>query len=208
MAKAIMGKARFKIQRRLGLELPGLGKAGALERRPYPPGQHGVKRKKLSDYSVRLLEKQKVIFHYGLREAQLRHYVKRAKKHRGRTWIEILVIDLESRLVNVVFRLNFAPSMGAARQLVSHGHVLINGKKACHPAIPVKQGDKISLSTDGYQTDSYKVAREKPRMVTPAFLAKNADGGHEVGQMVSMPDSRDIPFAFDAQLVTEFYWKV
>jgi small subunit ribosomal protein S4 len=76
MAKIDMGRSRFKIQRRLGVELPGLGKAGALERKPYGPGQHGMQRKKLSDYTVRLVEKQKVMFNYGLRESQLRNYAK------------------------------------------------------------------------------------------------------------------------------------
>ncbi|MBF0312353.1 MAG: 30S ribosomal protein S4 [Oligoflexia bacterium] len=203
-----MGRARFKIQRRLGLELPGLGKAGALERRPYPPGQHGMKRKKLSDYSVRLNEKQKVIFHYGLREAQLRNYVRRAKKCRSRTWVEVLVMNLESRIDNVVFRLNFSPSIAAARQMVLHGHILVNGKKVTHPAVPIKTGDKISLTTTGYQTENYKHSKEKPRMVTPAFLLKDAESGNEFGRMVSSPDPKDIPFAFDGQLLTEFYWKV
>lgn len=208
MSKATMARARFKIQRRLGLELPGLGKAGALERRPYPPGQHGMKRKKLSDYSVRLMEKQKLIFHYGLREAQLRHYVKRAKKSREGTWVETLIVNLESRLDNAVFRLNFAPSISAARQMVSHGHVMINGKKVFHPAVPVKSGDRISLTSKGYQTANFKQAQERPRMVTPAFLIRNSESGNEIGQVVSAPNPQDVPFAFDGQLLTEFYWKV
>ncbi|MBF0299949.1 MAG: 30S ribosomal protein S4 [Oligoflexia bacterium] len=204
-----MGRARFKIQRRLGVELPGLGKAGALERRPYPPGQHGNKRKKLSDYSVRMLEKQKIIFHYALREAQLRHYVRRAKKsHEEKSWVDYLVMTLEKRIDNIVFRLNFAPSMAAARQMVRHGLVLINGKKITLPGVPVKPGDKISLSIKGFQSGNYLQAKTRPRMVSPSFLIKNTESGQEIGQMVSKPDPKDIPFQFDGQLLTEYYWKV
>lgn len=106
MAKIDMGRSRFKIQRRLGVELPGLGKAGALERKPYGPGQHGMQRKKLSDYTVRLVEKQKVMFNYGLRESQLRNYVKKSKKVKTQSWVDTMIVTLESRLDNVVFRLN------------------------------------------------------------------------------------------------------
>lgn len=108
MAKIDMGRSRFKIQRRLGVELPGLGKAGALERKPYGPGQHGMQRKKLSDYTVRLVEKQKVMFNYGLRESQLRNYVKKSKKVKTQSWVDTMIVTLESRLDNVVFRLNWA----------------------------------------------------------------------------------------------------
>ena len=130
MSKVTMGgKSAFKIQRRLGVELPGLGKAGALERRPYGPGVHGMKRKKLSDFTIRLMEKQKLRFHYGLREKQLVNLVSKCKKDRSRSWVDTLVINLESRIDNVVFRLNWAPSIAAARQMVSHGHIKVNGKK-------------------------------------------------------------------------------
>jgi small subunit ribosomal protein S4 len=94
MAKHTMGKkSAFKIQRRLGVELPGLGKAGALERRPYGPGMHGMKRKKLSDFTIRLMEKQKVRFHYGIREGQLVNLVKKSKKDTSRAWVDTLVIQ-------------------------------------------------------------------------------------------------------------------
>src|SRR5690606_27407623 len=120
MAKITMGnRSSFKIQRRLGVELPGLGKAGALERRPYGPGMHGMKRKKLSDYTIRLMEKQKVMFHYGLREKQLRNLVSKCKKDTSKSWVDTLIIKLESRIDNVIFRLNWAPSIMAARQMVT-----------------------------------------------------------------------------------------
>ncbi|EQC49720.1 ribosomal protein S4/S9 N-terminal domain protein, partial [Bacteriovorax sp. DB6_IX] len=92
MAKSTTARSRFKIQRALGVELPGLGKSGALERRPYGPGVHGNRRKKISDYAVRLKEKQKLMFHYGLREKQLVTYVKQAKKNTaGKPWMEVLI---------------------------------------------------------------------------------------------------------------------
>lgn len=126
-----------------------------------------MKRKKLSDYTIRLMEKQKIIFHYGIREAQLRHYVRDAKKSRDQAWSDALIVTLESRLDNVIFRLNFAPSMMAARQTVVHGHVKVNGKRVYLPSIIVKKGDKITLTQKGYQTGNYLQGKEKPRMVTP-----------------------------------------
>ena len=209
MANALMGRSRFKIQRRLGIELPGLGKAGALERRPYPPGQHGMKRKKISELAVRWMEKQKLIFHYRLKEKQLVNYVKKAKKDKSRAWVETLIINLESRLDNVIFRLGFAPSMAAARQMVTHGHVLIDGKKISVPGQIVKVGQKISLSEKGYNSGSFLQAKAKPRINSvPASLAKETTGNHEVASMIAQPLPEDIPFEFEGQLVIEYYWRI
>jgi small subunit ribosomal protein S4 len=208
MAKTTMHRARFKIQRRLGVELPGLGKPGALERRPYPPGQHGQKRKKLSEYTVRLMEKQKLVFHYGLREGQIRLLVTKAKKVKTRSWVDTLVENLEKRLDNVVFRLNLAPSILASRQLVRHGHILVNGKKIDVPGQVLKVGDKISLKPKSAQNGIYLQAKAKPRMETPAFLRKSPKGEIEEGELIANPLPEDIPFEFEKQLVIEFYWKV
>ena len=93
MAKSTTGRARFKMQRALGLELPGLGKAGALARRPYGPGVHGNRRRKISDYAIRLKEKQKLLYHYGLRERQLVNYVKASKRDNSNLpWMEVIAI--------------------------------------------------------------------------------------------------------------------
>lgn len=208
MAKATMGRSRFKIQRRLGIELPGLGKAGALERRPYAPGQHGNRRRKISEFTIRLMEKQKVIFHYGLRENQLRNYVRKCKKVRDRPWADVLVESLEKRLDNVVFRLNFAPSIIAARQMISHGHVIVNGKKIKLPGVSLKVGDKIELTSKGQKSGNYLQAKEKPRMVSPAYLKKEAKGETEVGELVSAPLPEDIPFEFEKRLLIEYYWRI
>lgn len=209
MAKATMGRSRFKIQRRLGVELPGLGKAGALERRPYGPGQHGMQRKKLSDYTVRLMEKQKVVFNYGLRERQLVNAVKKAKRVKGQAWVDVLIVALESRLDNVVFRMNWAPSLMAARQMVSHGHILLNGKKVNLPAVEVNPGDVIEITDKGAKSGNYMQAKARPRIsAVPACLVVEKSGEKEKGKMVAKPLSDDIPFAFEKRLVTEYYWKV
>ena len=209
MAKATMGRSRFKIQRRLGVELPGLGKAGALERRPYGPGQHGAARKKLSDFTVRLMEKQKVVFNYGLRERQLVNAVKKAKRVKGQAWVDVLVVNLESRLDNIVFRSNWAPSLMAARQMVSHGHILLNGKKVNLPAVHVNVGDVVEITDKGAKSGNYLQAKARPRISTiPACILVEKSGEKEKAKLVAKPLPDDIPFAFEKRLVTEYYWKV
>lgn len=209
MAKIDMGRSRFKIQRRLGVELPGLGKAGALERKPYGPGQHGMQRKKLSDFTVRLIEKQKVMFNYGLREAQLRNYVKNSKKIKTASWVDTMIVALESRLDNVVFRANWAPSTPGARQLVSHKHIKVNGKIVNVPAYTVKVGDVIEITDTGAKSGNYLQAKQKPRITSiPAFLSKEASGEKEKIKILAKPLAEDIPFAFEKRLVIEYYWKV
>ncbi|MDD0853567.1 30S ribosomal protein S4 [Halobacteriovorax sp. GB3] len=208
MAKSTTGRARFKIQRALGLELPGLGKAGALERRPYGPGVHGNKRKKISDYAVRLKEKQKLVYHYGLRESQLVTYVKKAKKNKTRAWMDTLIITLESRLNNVLFRLNWAPSVPAASQMIAHGQVLVNGKKVDKSSYLVQVGDVITLSDKGYNNQLYKQSLETPRLpsVPACFTVEGTDKQKATLSAEALP--ADIPFEYNGQLVTEYYWKV
>lgn len=210
MSKTTMGgKSSFKIQRRLGVELPGLGKAGALERKPYGPGQHGMKRKKLSDYTIRLMEKQKLRFHYGIREGQLRNLVKKCKKDTTRSWVDSLVITLESRLDNTIFRLNWAPSMAAARQMVSHGHIKVNGQKCDIASRLVKAGDEITITDKGAKSGNFLQAKARPRLsAIPAYLSTEADGEKEKAKIVSEPLPEDIPFPFEKRFVIEFYWKL
>ena len=155
MAKTKRLKSSFKIQRRLMCELPGLGKPGAMDRRPYPPGQHGNTRRKFSDHSLQLIEKQKVLFHYGLREKQLRHFIKRAKKGSGSNWTQKTISLLESRLDNVLFRASFASSIAAAKQLCSHRKVLVNGKIVDIRSAILKPGDVVSLKDSCYQNQVF-----------------------------------------------------
>ena len=123
---------RLRIVRRLG-ELPGL--TSKTSKNQSRPGQHGMAPRKVSQYGIRLQEKQKIRFHYGITESQLIRYVRFARKLKGSTG-EILLQLLEMRFDNVVFRLGFAPTMSAARQLIRHGHLRVNGKKATIPSKP------------------------------------------------------------------------
>lgn len=198
--------ARYRIQRRLGVELPGLGKAGALERRPYPPGQNGNKRRKFSDYALRLEEKQKLRHHYVLRETQLRRFIRQAKTGSGANWTAKLIGLLERRLDNVVFRLGWAPSLKSARQLVGHGFVLVDGKKVNIGSVVVKPGQKVSLSDKGYTHSIVLQAGASPRIQEiPEFLRKEDQGGKAVGLVQGVPGIENIPFTFDAGLFTEYY---
>ncbi|MBH48302.1 MAG: 30S ribosomal protein S4 [Halobacteriovorax sp.] len=208
MAKSTTGRSRFKLQRALGLELPGLGKSGALDRRPYGPGVHGNRRKKISDYAVRMKEKQKLVYHYAIREKQLVNYVKSAKRDRSRAWMDTLLINLERRLTNVLFRLNWAPSMLAASQMVSHGQVLVNGKKVDRASFLLTKGDVISLTDKGYNNQLFKQGLESPRMsgVPACYNVEGTD--KKKATLVEYPLPSDVPFEYNGQLVTEYYWKV
>lgn len=205
MAKKDGKVARFKIQRRFGIELPGLGKPGALERRPYPPGQNGNKRRKYSDYALRLEEKQKIRFHYGVKEEQLRRFIRDAKKGSAANWTGQLMGRLERRLDNLVFRLGFAPSIRAGRQLVSHGHVLVNGKKVTIGSYVANQNDRISLTDKGVQNQIVLRAAQAPRLELPDYLRKEQEGGKDVGIVQAIPGMEHVPFTFDAGLFTEYY---
>ena len=195
----------FKTQRRLGLELPGLGKSGALTRRPYPPGESGNKRKKYSDYALRLEEKQKLRLNYILTEKQLRRFIRDSKTGRPSNWVNSLIGRLERRLDNVVFRLGFAPSLPSARQLVSHGHVLVDGKKADIPSLVVEKGQEISLKEKALKNQTVLQGLQKPRLDLPDYLRKEEKSGKVVGTLQALPGTEHIPFAFDAGLFTEYY---
>ncbi len=197
--------ARYKIQRRLGTELPGLGKAGALERRPYPPGENGNKRKKYSDYALRLEEKQKLRFHYGLKEEQLRRFIRDSKRGSGSNWVSKLVGRLETRLDNIVFRLGFAPSIRSARQLVSHGHIMVNDKKVNISSFVVSPGSTIKITEKAKTNQIYLQGKQSPRLDMPEFLRKEEVAGLDVGTLQALPGVEAIPFSFDAGLFTEYY---
>ena len=208
MAKGTTGRSRFKLQRALGLELPGLGRPGALERRPYGPGVHGGKRKKISDYAIRLREKQKLVYHYGIREKQLVNYVKKSKKIKERAWMDTLLMSLESRLNNALFRLNMAPSIPAASQMIGHGQVLVNGKKVDVTNYHLQVGDVISLTEKGYKNQLYRQSLESPRMSGIPACYKIEGDENKKATLIESPLPSDVPFEFHGQLVTEYYWKV
>lgn len=201
----MLRKARFKTQRRLGTELPGLGKSGALERRPYPPGESGNKRKKYSDYALRLEEKQKLRYHYVLKERQLRRFIRNAKKGQSTHWVNKLVSLLERRLDNIIFRMGFAPSIPAARQLISHGHVLLEGKKVDIPSFVVEEGQEVSIKEKSLKNQIVLQGLQKPRLEMPDYMRKEEKQGKIVGIIQSQPNTEHIPFAFNTGLFTEYY---
>ncbi len=205
-----MGKKRkaWKMQRALLCELPGLGKAGALERRAYPPGQHGQMRRKFSEYASRLREKQKLLFHYNLREEQLRRFVRQAKSGRSSDWMSTLVGLLETRLDNIIFRLGFAPSIPSARQLVRHGGVLVNQKRVNIPSAQVYPGDEVTLTAKAYQGLTYQNTIRQPRLLLADWLDHTAEGEFKKGRLKMTPGGDAIPFPFEDRLVAEYYSRV
>jgi small subunit ribosomal protein S4 len=194
---------RLRIVRRLGTPLPGLMRTDPDLRRPYPPGQHGpTKRKKLSDYALRLMEKQKLRFHYGLSERQLRRYVAMAFSGKGNSG-HILLQLLERRLDNVVFRSGYAPSMAAARQMVCHGHVTVNGKKVDIASFQVKPGNVIALrETSKMKARIAEAIKDPNNLKTPDYLDVT-DGG--VVTMKMLPERDSVPLDVDPQLIVEYY---
>lgn len=196
---------RFKTQRRLGSELPGLGKAGALERKPYPPGEHGAKRRKYSNYALQLEEKQKVMKNYCIREKQLRRFIRDAKSGTSSNWVNKLAGRLELRLDNVVFRLGFAPSIRAAKQLISHGHIVLNGKKHDISSAVLNVGDEVSIRSKSLEHQVYLHAKDNPRMDVPSHLTKEIKENAEIGKVVNIPGIEAIPFPFQSGLFTEYY---
>lgn len=198
-------RTRFKVQRALGLELPGLGKAGALDKRNYLPGQHGKTiRRKTTEFGQQMREKQKLLFHYCIREEQLRRFVRKAQKQQSSEWMNSLVSLLERRLDNLVFRLGFARSILAARQLVSHGHIHINGRRETIGSMVVPIGARIALSLAAREFATVQTSLAAPRLTLPTFLTLD-DG--QVGTLQSAPGVGDIPFAFTPSLVAEYYAK-
>src|SRR3989304_4478735 len=188
-----------RLSRREGFDL--FGKGAKLTRLGVPPGVHGPKGVRgSSQYGRQLREKQKVKRLYGVLEKQFRNYVEEALKTRGNTG-ERLIQLLESRLDNVVFRLGFAPTRPASRQLVSHRHVLVDGKKVNIPSYRVKPGEIISLTPKGLAVPSVKAMFEIKEFKLPNWLERKA----AVGKVVSEPKAEDIIEPISVQDIVEFY---
>ena len=193
---------RLKIIRRLGTPIPGLMRTDPDLRRPYPPGQHGpTKRKKLSDYALRLMEKQKLRFHYGLSERQLRRYVAAAFSTKGNAG-HILLQLLERRLDNVIFRAGFAPTMASARQMALHGHISVNGKRVNIPSFQVRPGDGIALREASKMKGRVAEAQKDPNnLKVPDYL----EAGDGFCKMKLLPERDSVPVDLDPQLIIEYY---
>ncbi len=166
-----------------------------------PPGQHGLKtsRSRVSEYGRQLREKQKLKRTYGLLEKQLHHFFKKAQKSKKAAG-EVLLQMLESRLDNIVFKLKFAPSRAFARQLISHKHVLVEGKKINIPSSMVKPGEIISLDEKALKIEEVKKSLQAKEKL-PAWLKKKA----AVGQMVRLPERKEIEGDINEQLIVEYY---
>jgi len=179
-----------------------------VDRRAYPPGQHGpaqARRRKQSDYATQLREKQKVKRMYGLHEKQFRTLFENAAQTKGVTGENLLVM-LESRLDNVVFRMGFAPSRNAARQLVRHRHVEVNGRPVDVPSYQLKAGDEVAVRAASREI--LPVAASLESRTRPSLLEwLTLDEKNRVGRVVRTPTRQDIPLAVQEQLIVELYSK-
>ncbi len=177
-----------------------------VERRAFPPGQHGQSRRtKISEYGIQLREKQKIRRMYGLMEGQFHNYFEKALKQTGRTG-ENLVKLLERRLDNVVYRLGFAPSRKTARQLITHGHFLVNSKPVDIPSFQLRAGDTVAVREKSRTIEI--VHSSMKRMKDNAMLPwLSLDKAGMVGTFLDVPARADIPLNADEQLVVELYSK-
>jgi small subunit ribosomal protein S4 len=177
----------------------------AVERRKYPPGQHGQAYRKLSDYGFQLREKQKVRKIYGLLEKQFRRYFYEAERRKGITGALLLQL-MESRLDNIIYRMGFAPNRRMARQLISHGHILVNGKKVNLPSYEIKGGDIVEIkeSSRGIPEiiDSFSKAEHRG---IPAWVEITAENLR--GKVLHIPPREEIQLPVQEQLIVELYSK-
>lgn len=198
-------KAKYKASRRVGTSIWGDGK-DPFHTRNYRPGQHGpTGRVKTSDYGTHLQAKQTLKSHYGrVTEKQFRNTFKLANKMKGNT-AENFAGLLESRLDMVVYRMNLAPTIFAARQLVSHGNVKVNGKKVNIPSQRLNDGDQVELKDSAKQTAVYMEAAQKQERSVPEYLS--LDAGTMSGVFVRTPMISDIPYPFEANFgkIIEYY---
>jgi small subunit ribosomal protein S4 len=174
-----------------------------LERRGTPPGQHGIRRRKMSNYGIQLREKQKVRRVYGVNERPFKRYYETAASRPGVTGENLLRL-LETRLDNVVFRMGYASSRPQARQLVSHGHFEVNGVRTNIPSFRVREGDKIEVRAKSRKTEYFKQLKDamggapKPEWV-------DVDADKLVGTVTALPTRDQMPLELNEQLVVEYY---
>ena len=199
-----------RIERRLGvsLELKGerrLAGKSALDKRPYAPGQHGQRRAKISEYGQQLREKQKIKYYYGVLEKQFRRFFKEANRQEGSTG-ENLIRLLERRLDNVVYRMGFATTRRFARQLVTHGHVLVDGKRVDIPSYRVKPGQKIEIKEILKDNPQIKRAGELTAQtgISP-WVDVEIDKGY--GIYTRLPEREEVNIPVEERLIVELYSK-
>lgn len=176
----------------------------SIGRRNYAPGQHGQNKKKLTNHGVQLREKQKVRKYYGVLEGQFAEYFNIASKMQGKTGDNLLSL-LEQRLDNVVYRLGFAASRAEARQLVVHGHFMVNGKKADIPSMILKVGDVISVKDSSKSSAKFKSIVENHKVTVAQWLQVEPD--NFTGKIIAIPTKADIELPIEEHLIVEWYSK-
>ena len=194
---------RLKKCRAVGTVLPGLTSVATLER-PFRPGEHGMRRrKKPSDYKVRLIEKQKCRWHFGVLEKQFQRYVVRASRLKGPTGL-ILIRLLQSRLDNIVWRMGLGRTIPQARQLIVHGHVEVNGRRVDRPSFHLSPGDEISIRersrTKPFIQEAVEAHATQPR---PSWI--EFDPAKVTAKLTATPDRADLPFELNENAIVEFY---
>ena len=197
-------ESKYKIDRRLGVNLWGRPKS-PINRREYGPGQHGQRRKKPSDFGLQLMAKQKLKGYYGnIGEKQFRRLYAEAVRRRGDTG-ENLIQLLERRLDAVVYRMKFVPTPFAARQVVNHGHIMVNGKRVNIPSYQVKDGDVIEVRNKSKQMGLILEAIASGERDIPDYL--EVDTGALKGKYLRAPNLADVPYPvqMEPNLVIEFY---
>ena len=194
---------KTKISRKFGEPL--FGEDRTLEKKNYPPGQHGnsKRRAKKSEYAIQLMEKQKAKYTYGILEKQFRNIYDKANRGKGITG-ELLLQLCESRLDNIVYRLGISPSRSGARQLVSHGHIIVNDKTVNIPSCNIKPGDKVGVREKSKSISSIQESIQKNSSI---YEWLTWDENNLTGTFVSVPDRVQIPENIKEQLIVELYSK-
>lgn len=194
---------KTKIARKFGEPIYGPDKY--LDKRNYPPGQHGLakKRKKTSEYGIQLAEKQKVKYTYGLLERQFSSMYEKAARMKGRTG-ENLIMLLESRIDNLVYRMGIAPTRAAARQLVSHCHITRNGEVCSIPSTIVRPGDVVAVRE---RSKSLEVIQDSLSRGAGKYSWIEWDGAKCAGKFLNVPERSEIPETINEQLIVELYSK-
>ncbi|MBP6219316.1 MAG: 30S ribosomal protein S4 [Oligoflexales bacterium] len=194
---------RVKLMRAVGMNLPGLSRK-TIERRPNPPGmKEGQFRRKKSQYGAQLLEKQKLRFNYGITENYMRRIASesfRSREHSGNKFLELL----ERRLDNAIFRAGFAPTISAARQLVGHRHVLVDGKIVNIPSFRIGLGQVLSLRPDAYKFPVVAYSLENTSLARPAWISFESAGAASA-KIIALPDRESLPFPIDISTIVEYY---
>lgn len=195
---------RVRVMRALGINLPGLSRK-TMDRRPQPPGQHGASRKgKMSDHKRQLMEKQKLRFNYGISDKHFRILYGIARKSEKSTGDALLEL-LERRLDNVIFRSGFAPTIPAAKQLVSHGHFMVNGRKVDICSFRVKVGDVIKLREKSKALACVEQSLAEPVMDRASWLEFDSDA--KSIKVTDLPGPESVPFEVNVMLVVEYFSK-